>query len=230
MPLTLSPLLGSVPGLTHGFTNKQVSRLEAAALDAATATAKQVHKADLVWITKWEKREREADAVATFTPNLAVGVYSADCTPVLAAAIDEDSGKPFGVLAVHGGWRGTASGISGSAFREFASAALKERGAVSFVAAVGPCISFENFEVGEEVARAFRTEVTRFLRLEGEKKKFLVNLPGENRRQLLEAASGLSVRLEVDCLDLCTLKQPDVFPSYRREGSNAGRILSFLRF
>lgn len=230
MQLTQSKLLSTVPGLTHGFTNKHVTRDEAASLDAETATAKQVHKAELVWVTRREKKERDADAVATFMPGLAVGVYSADCTPVLVAALDDTSGRPFGALAVHGGWRGTAQCIAGKAFREFARAALQEKARAHFVAAVGPCISFDSFEVGEEVAREFRPEMTRFLRQEGDQKKFLVDLPGENHRQLLEAAQELGLKLEVDVLPLCTLKLAEDFPSYRREGANAGRILSFLRF
>jgi YfiH family protein len=226
MPLTHSPLLDSVTGLVSGFTNNELSREEINALDAETATAKQVHKADLAWVTRREKKERDADAVATFTPGLAVGVYSADCTPVLAAAVTD---RAFAVLAIHGGWRGTAQGITGAAFRGFARAALKDQAKARFVACIGPCISYESFEVGEEVAREFPATAARFLRMEGEKKKFLVDLPGENLRQLRVAAEGLKVKLETEDLGLCTLKLAS-FPSYRRDGANAGRILSFLRF
>ncbi|MGZ3652176.1 MAG: polyphenol oxidase family protein [Bdellovibrionota bacterium] len=230
--LTLSPLLHRVPGLVHGFTNKAITREEANALDAEVATAKQVHKADLIWVTQFEKKARDADAVATLTPGVAVGVYSADCTPILVVVQNE--GKVFGVMAAHGGWRSTALGIAGKAFREFAAAARGQRPQCCFLAAIGPCISFESFEVSQDVIDAFPgiegRGLARFLRMEGDKRKYLVNLPGENARQLREAASSLGVPLEVEQLNLCTLKLVDQFPSYRRDHDQAGRILSFLKF
>jgi copper oxidase (laccase) domain-containing protein len=136
-------------------------------------------------------------------------------------------------MAVHAGWRGTALGIAGSSFREFSAAVLARQGkAVRFLAAIGPCIQFESFEVGAEVIAAFPGAesggLARYLRTEEGNRKYLFNLPGENLRQLKAAAEGLS--LEVDGLDLCTVKGKGLLPSYRREREKAGRILSFLEF
>jgi copper oxidase (laccase) domain-containing protein len=145
------------------------------------------------------------------------------------------SGKngPLAVMAVHAGWRGTAKQIGKKSFIAFAEAA-RAKGATEFFAAVGPCISFESFEVGEEVVAAFPGSLERgqakFLRMDGENKKFLFDLPGENSRQLKEAASEAGVKLELDTLNECTLQKKEMYPSYRRDREKAGRILSYLCF
>jgi YfiH family protein len=230
---TQSPLLSSVPGLLHGFTSKE----DAEPIDASVARAKQVHKTDLIWVTHIEKREREADALATFTPGLAIGVSSADCVPILAVALDASTNKVYSSLAIHAGWRGTTLGITEKGFQAFAkeSKARFPSKNIRFLAAIGPCISFESFEVHEDVFQQFPQALdrglARFLRTaEDGRAKYLVDLPGENLRQLREAAMDPSIDLTVDPLGLCTVKLADRFPSYRRDGAAAGRILSFLRF
>jgi YfiH family protein len=232
--LTRSPMLEMVPGLEHGFTNLRLSKEDCAALDAKTATVKQVHGDKLVWTEQFEKRARDADGIATFEPGLSVGVYSADCTPVLTAALDPATGTPFAVMAVHAGWRGTALGIAGKSLREFIQETGRKKKGARYVCAIGPCIGFESFEVGEDVVSAFphaeEAGLARFLRLEDGKKKYLFNLPAENLRQLHQVRQELNASVTVDTLGLCTLRRADEFPSFRRDREKAGRILSFLAF
>jgi YfiH family protein len=231
--MTQSPLLSSLPKVRHGFLSDQTpgGRGSLDELLPEIATVKQVHGDLLLWTSRIEKREREADGLATFSPGLSVGVYSADCTPILAVAAGESG--PLAVMAVHAGWRGTAKQIGKKSFIAFSEAALA-KGATEFFAAVGPCISFESFEVGEEVVAAFPESLDRgeakFLRMESGKRKYLFNLPGENSRQLKEAASEAGVKLQLEALDECTLKKKDLYPSYRRDREKAGRILSYLCF
>lgn len=231
--LTQSSLLASLPKVRHGFLSDHTpgGRKSLDELLPTVSTVKQVHGDVLLWTDQLEKRARDADGLATFTEGLNVGVYSADCTPILAVAVGERG--PLAVMAVHAGWRGTAKEIGKKAFSSFAKAA-KAKGATSFFAAVGPCISFVSFEVGEEVVAAFPGSLERgqakFLRMEGEQKKYLFDLPGENTRQLKEAASEAGVKLELETLDECTLQKKDKYPSYRRDREKAGRILSYLCF
>lgn len=236
MPTTIanSLLLSSIPGLKHGFLTNHApdARLAHDLTAPEVATVNQVHGHSLLWATTIEKRQRNADALATSTNNLAVGVYSADCTPVLVAAVNE-SDSTVAVMAVHAGWRGTALGISGQSFTEFATQAQKI-GATRFFAAIGPCISFESFEVGEEVVKAFPGSLERgiakfFRDLKGEK-KYLFDLAGENYRQITDSASRRGLSLEIETLPLCTFKLKDQYPSYRRDREKAGRILSYLSF
>jgi len=232
--LISSALLKSMPGISHGFlTNHEPGA--SAAFDQAEpgiSTASQVHGNQLLWVNRMEKREREADALATFTPGLKVGVYSADCTPILLAAIDS-SGTPLAVMAIHAGWRGTAKKIAEISFEQFHRKAA-DLGSKSYVAAIGPCISYEKFEVGEEVIAAFpsalENETARFFRNEEGRRKFLFDLPGENRRQLIEFAARHSLDLKLEQMPLCTFSEKSLLPSYRRDGLKAGRILSYLEF
>lgn len=230
--LTRSALLDSVPGLTHGFTNKHVTREELLALDASAAIARQVHGDALIWADRPENRSREADGVATFTPGLTVGASSADCTPVLTVALD-GKGGPVAVMAVHAGWRGTAKGIAGKTLREFIGAVGERCPGARFLCAIGPCIGPRSFEVGQEVVDAFpgaeERGLARFLRLEDGRRKYLFDLPGENRRQLEEAQKDLRADVRIDVVGHCTVERVADYPSYRRDREKAGRILSFLR-
>jgi YfiH family protein len=236
MPQSLnhSAVLSSIPTLQYGFVSNHTEGGREAhdRAEAVTATVKQVHRDQLVWATGLEKKEREADAIATIEPGLAVGVYSADCTPVLVAALDVKN-QPIGVMAIHAGWRGTALGIVGKAFGDF-HGRLAGQGPLRYVAVIGPCISFESFEVGAEVVEAFpgslELGLAKFLREEGGQQKFLFDLPGENARQLRDAAARESVELELELSARCTLLEKDAFPSYRRDNKNAGRLLSYIGF
>ncbi|RZA00298.1 MAG: laccase domain-containing protein, partial [Proteobacteria bacterium] len=142
MPRTLarSSLLDAISSLEYGFvSNHQPSgHAEHDDAEAKTATVKQVHQATLAWASELEKKARHADAIATIEPGLPVGVYSADCTPVLVAALDV-KGQPLGVMAIHAGWRGTAQEIVAKAFMDF-HARLGGQGPLTLKAVVGPCI------------------------------------------------------------------------------------------
>lgn len=230
--LTKSALLSRVPGLTHGFTNKHVTTEELAGLDQVSAIAKQVHGDKILWAEAPENRQREADGVATFSRGLTVGASSADCTPVLTVALDA-SGKPVAVMAVHAGWRGTALGIAGKSLREFVHAVGPKFPGARFLCSIGPCIGPQSFEVGQEVVDAFpgseKRGLARFLRAEDGRRKYLFDLPGENRRQLEEVRKALGVDVEIDVVGHCTVEREADYPSYRRDREKAGRILSFLR-
>ena len=83
-----------------------------------------------------------ADAIVTRTPGLAIGILTADCGPVLLA-----DPKARVVAAAHAGWRGAVAGILDAAI-----AAMEELGAhrENIHAALGPCITQPNYEVGAD--------------------------------------------------------------------------------
>jgi YfiH family protein len=87
-----------------------------------------------------EARPR-ADAMVTARPGLALGILTADCTPVLLA--DREAGV---VGAAHSGWQGAFAGVLGETV-----AAMERLGAVPerIVAAVGPTIGRRSYEVDE---------------------------------------------------------------------------------
>jgi YfiH family protein len=226
-----SSLLAGLPGLDHGFTTRLTPAARNQELETFVTTAKQVHKDQFFWPASFERRAHEADGVGTSRANFYVGVYSADCTPVLIAASDP-KGEPLAVMAVHAGWRGTALGIAGKALPELQQ--KLQRTDLRFKAAIGPCIGYSSFEVGADVIAAFPQALAqglaRPLRMEGDKQKFLFDLPGENLRQLRQSAAACGAEIEVDVLGHCTLADAALFPSFRRDRESAGRILSYIAF
>ncbi len=188
---------------------------------------KQVHETGIEWTTERRKGSVEADAIATALVGLPVGVFSADCSPILLVAVDGNR-NGTAVMAVHAGWRGAAAKIAEKAVE---SLGQRAPGAELF-AVVGPTIGFGAFEVGEEVVAAFPGSLERglakFLQVEGGKKKYLFHLAGENARQIQEAAARLNTNCTVDVLEECTFENKERYPSFRREREKAGRMLSFV--
>ncbi|NUM89144.1 MAG: polyphenol oxidase family protein [Bdellovibrionales bacterium] len=220
-----SSLLSQVPNLSHGFTTLGTPGFDT--LNARTATVKQVHGKSVEWTESLRKAFAEADALGTFHRNLPVGVFTADCTPILMAALDRN-GSAFAVIAVHAGWKGAAQEIARIALRQLAETAGVRLHEV--VAALGPAISQQRFEVGQDVVDAFPGCLARGMALPHENGKFWFDLQGENRRQLETAAQELEVALRCDVSPHCTWSEPTLFPSWRRDRERASRMLSWLAF
>ena len=108
----------------------------------------QVHGRDVAVVeTPWLAGEGpKADAMVTRTKGVALGVITADCAPVLFA--DVQAGV---VAAAHAGWRGACGGVlEASVDAMVALGAVRAR----IVAAVGPCIAQESYEVGPDLRSA----------------------------------------------------------------------------
>ena len=200
-------------------------RRMAAMLDAPTlVTAYQIHSANAVVATKPWKREEapRADAVATRTKNVAIGVTIADCGPILLA--DGDAGV---VGAAHAGWRGAFDGII-----EAAVAKMEELGAQRgrIRAAIGPLIRQDSYEVGPEFVARFReadTALARFFKPSARDGHALFDLPGFIALRLEQARVG-----SIEDLKLDTYSDQSRFFSYRRSTHNAepdyGRLIAAI--
>ncbi|MEM7495905.1 MAG: polyphenol oxidase family protein [Myxococcota bacterium] len=185
-------------------------------------TAKQVHGTGLLVIESGmdpnSVRGREADAVATRARGVFVGVQTADCGPVLLAASDGSV-----VCAVHAGWRGAAAGIVQQTVRRLCERFEIEPG--KLVAAVGPCIGPEAFEVRQDVLDAFAGQHRDCFARQGFE-HWLFNLP----RWLALTLNACGVT-RVETLDVCTYGNPDMCFSYRRarhKGRSTGCQLSVI--
>ena len=108
----------------------------------------QVHGAEVVEVTTlWSPGNGpRADAMVTGRPNVALGVITADCAPVLLA--DRDAGVAG---AAHAGWRGAVAGVIVATV-----AAMVRLGArpAAIVAAIGPCIGQVSYEVSLDLRDA----------------------------------------------------------------------------
>ena len=109
----------------------------------------QIHSPDAVAITElWPETARpRCDALVTATPGLALGVTGADCGMILFA---DQRARVIG--AAHAGWKGALTGMV-----EATVAAMERLGAKrsDIIAALGPCIGHNSYEVGPEFVAAF---------------------------------------------------------------------------
>lgn len=89
----------------------------------------------------------EADGQVTAQKNVALGMFAADCLPVLMA--DAEAGV---IGAAHCGRRGLQNGVIGATVEKMvAKGAKSER----IVATLGPCICGDCYEVGGDIADEF---------------------------------------------------------------------------
>lgn len=107
-------------------------------------TLYQIHSAEaVVTDAPWEIAPK-ADAMATRTPGLVLGILTADCAPVLLA---DPAARVIG--AAHAGWKGAIGGVTDAVI-----GAMESLGAARgrMIAAIGPCIA----QISYEVDAAFR--------------------------------------------------------------------------
>lgn len=155
------------------------------------------------------------DASMTNVPGVYLVVSVADCTPILIH--DEKNGA---VAAIHAGWRGTAGKIvSGTLDLMQKNYGTRGQDCKAFI---GACISYQHFEVGEEVAEHFTTDQKHFDR---DKNKFYVDLKKANTQQLLDF--GLPVG-HIDVSPYCTVAHNDRFFSHRLEKGVTGRMMAVI--
>ena len=128
------------------------------------------------------------------------------------------------VAAIHAGWRGTVKQIVAKTVEYMIARYGCDPSLM--LAGIASSICKESFEVGDEVAEAFRAtgvDMNRIMERNARTGKAHIDLWEANRMQLLQ--SGLQPeRIEVS--GICTYQHPDDFFSARRLGIKSGRILS----
>lgn len=156
------------------------------------------------------------DALMTDCKHECLCISTADCVPVLCYDRKQEV-----VAAIHAGWRGTVARIVGKTLEAMA-AEYGTRGE-DIVACVGPSISEEAFEVGEEVYDTFYAEGFDMQKIAVRKDKWHIDLWQANRMQLEE----FGVKPEdIQTAGICTWANNRDFFSARRQGIASGRILS----
>lgn len=183
---------------------------------------KQVHSSRVHRLSAYptEDVQVEADAIVTRRPLLALGILTADCTPILLA--DRQAGV---VGAAHAGWRGAVDGIVANTV-----AAMVDLGAdpADITAAIGPTISGENYEVGPHFMDDFvklRPDGWRhFSTRHGGRAHF--DLPAFVAAELQSA--GVT---QLERVGLCTYGHPDRYFSHRHathKGGRTGRQIAII--
>jgi YfiH family protein len=188
-------------------------------------STRQVH-GDGVVVFKGEPREpeqiwrKEGDALVTGVPGYALGVFTADCLPIIL--FDPVQGV---VGIVHTGWRGTARAICRKALKEMTE--TYDSISKNILAAMGPCIGPCCYEVDGPVKEVYAKAGLpwELLSYPRGRKRWSLDLPRANT-YLLKVAG---MREEnIHRLELCTSCHRDTFYSYRAEGKTSGRQLNFI--
>lgn len=168
----------------------------------------QIHSADVVRVTSSFKNDTEADGFFTTERGTLLTISIADCGSILF------HDKDFSLIAgLHCGWRGTRDGIIQNMVAELSHLINPQ----NLTAYIGPMISKENYEVGEEFYDFFpeqyiiRRNNTRYLDLNGRVEDILC-----------ETGVGCIYNASLD-----TFSNPELFFSYRRDGVT-GRMCSYI--
>ena len=109
----------------------------------------QIHSNKFYYISKNSKLNNkfEGDALITDKKNLPIAVLTADCAPILI----HDKEKKM-IAAIHAGWRGAHNGI---VTRVVDFMIKKGCSPKNITAAIGPCISINNYQVKEDLIKKF---------------------------------------------------------------------------
>jgi hypothetical protein len=187
-------------------TNRRLA-VEAVAPGAQLVTLHQVHSATAIpVIAPYPDDARPpADALVTDRPGLALGILTADCTPILFA--DSKAGIAG---AAHAGWKGALGGVVEATIEKMESLGADR---ANMVAAVGPTIARKSYEVDEAFFRRFADaeEANERFFSGGRDGHYQFDLEGYAVARL--AAAGLT---RIEALGLDTYSNPELFYSYRR--------------
>lgn len=159
------------------------------------------------------------DAIVTNVPNVCIGVTTADCVPIL---IYDARLSVF--ATIHAGWRGLVAGIIDDTVKMMENRFGSK--AIDMFSVIGPAISVDHFEVGEEVVEAFINSGFPINEV-GTRN----NISGKMHIDLHQAArislQNLGVlEMNIDVLDICTYISGESMFSARRQGVKSGRIVS----
>lgn len=178
------------------------------------ALSRQVHSDQIIEVMSPGQVEGY-DAMITNLSDIFLGIGTADCCPVLIWDPVQQA-----VGAVHAGWRGTALQILPKTIHRMTS--RFESNPADLWIYLGTCISWSHYEIGEEIADQFPDV---FLRPGKEEGKYLLDMKG----CLFAQALAAGIRSDhVTSSTHCSYAEPDLFYSYRRDGSASGRMMSIV--
>jgi polyphenol oxidase len=230
-------------GFEHGFFTRQWQGREPDELAGYLSAGLSVHRTRQVHGNRvLPAREASsppwpnADGLHSDGGGQSLWVCGADCTPVLLA--DPVRGA---VAACHAGWRGVASGILAEAVRELVASGSA---AGDLLVALGPAVSGANYQVDHQVSKQVAASLTPLLgsangagagetdlsqELETLRSAGGLNSDPEPEKDRLDIRQAARIQLEllginrerIALCPLCTVAEPELFHSWRRDGVKA---------
>lgn len=185
------------------------------------ALPRQTHSDHVAYVSSCCRPE-DTDAVFTDVPGLCLAVKTADCIPVLL--YDRYMRK---VAAIHAGWKGTVQRIVEKTIEKMGSTGS------NLSAIIGPGISLQSFEVGDEVYERFSAEgfpMTRIACHWPESREGTCLQPGKWHIDLWDANRWLLEQCGVEDIMIAgvdTMTSP-LFYSARRETIDTGRNYNWI--
>ncbi len=210
--------LANRSGLELALTKKNIATSHILMLN-------QVHGSEVVVVDAAEKIYGTqglpaADAIVTNLANIAIGVITADCAPILF--FDEERKI---IAAAHAGWKGARQNVIQTTI-----SAMKNLGAKNIQALIGPMIQQESYEVSQDFFEDFLTEDNnnKIFFADGVRPdKKLFDLPAYVKRKLEKSGITQIKNLEID-----TYKNEADFFSFRRsthqQQTDCGRNVSII--
>ena len=186
----------------------------------ALVSVHQVHSPEVAVIADGPWKPMRADAMATRRRDVALGILTADCGPLLLA--DAEAGV---VAAAHAGWGGALAGVV-----EATVDTMERLGAARtrIAAVLGPTIGPASYEVGPEFAARFEAANPSHARFFA---------PGAGDRMLFDLPAFILSRLEAAGVSAAWTGH-DTYPderffSYRRSvhrgEADYGRMIAAIR-
>ncbi len=160
------------------------------------------------------RRAQPGDGIILTGPGCFAAVRTADCVPLLALLPQSKM-----VCLIHAGWRGTCDRIVAKGIQRFLE--VSGAGPKDLWLGLGPCIRKCCYRVGSDVSDRYRRaghDVETLL------SGSHLDLVKANISQLQELGA-----VQIEDSGLCTACRPDLFYSYRRDGTT-GRIWTIAGF
>ncbi len=191
--------------------------------------SRQVHKTNIRRVSEEDRGKglfvpadyEEIDGLITDRPGLVLVTKYADCVPLYFVDLRK---KAIGLT--HSGWRGTVAKIGRITVEEMARSFDSDP--EDILAVVGPSICQACYEIGEEVAREFKSAFPsdwKDILIEKDCGKYQCDLWAANRIVLSEA--GLRPE-NIHISGVCTCCNSDLLFSHRKMGGKRGSLAAFL--
>jgi YfiH family protein len=183
----------------------------------------QIHSNKFCYISKNSKLNDDkfnGDALVTDKRKIPIAILTADCAPIL---IYDESKKM--IAAIHAGWKGAYKNIIKKVIKFMIKKGCSSK---NITAAIGPCISGNNYQVREDFIKRFiKKDKKNFLFFKKTKGKNYFNLNKYIHFQL----ESLNIK-KIDNIDKDTFNAKNNFFSARRSishnESDYGRNISII--
>lgn len=182
----------------------------------------QIHQTNIVVIDNSSRLNKinfieGIDGFISTVPEVMLTVFTADCVPVFFADVSQQF-----VGIAHCGWRGTLQRLTPKMIQQFILLGSKPQNLLIWT---GPAICARCYEIAPALIQQFINDFGNELLQFNIIYQRQLDLPALNRWQAIQLGVPPS---NIFLSEFCTRCRLDLFYSYRGEGKNSGRLISFI--